>query len=117
MKSTCNNLSGKIFWEKIKKFYDTNVKRVPHFSHFYHFCTLTIGMTDLQEGAGSDPNDTRTSAIHAVQINVDCNKKNDTWIVYMQRSDSNWDSDLQLNALALNLIYKNIRFLKKNNPY
>lgn len=65
------------------------------------FWSLSIGVSDLQGGAGSDLNDTYTSAVDEVQIDVDGGKQNKTWAVYIERSDANWDSDFQLDAQAV----------------
>ena len=65
------------------------------------FWTLSIGLGDMQGGAGSDLNDTYTSAVDEVQIDVDGGKQNKTWAVYIERSDSDWDSNFQLDAQAV----------------
>lgn len=62
---------------------------------------LSIGVADLQGGAGTDLIDTYTSLVDEVLIDVDGGQGNRTWAVYIRRQDTNWNSSLHLDAQAV----------------
>lgn len=62
---------------------------------------LSIGVADLQGGAGTDLIDTYTSAVDEVMITVNGGQQNRTWAVHIHRQDSNWNSSLHLDAQAV----------------
>jgi len=55
---------------------------------------LTINQTNLQAGAGSDLDSTYTSITD--QVNVGINMGKVTWTVYVDKSDINWLSNIQI---------------------